>query len=180
MHWLLIVSLILLFLSLLTNSIGTSWNNHRRFASISRLESKIDLLLEHAGLKYEPLAMLPPGVADAIGRREKIEAIKLHRAATGAGLKESKEFIEEAMGEGSSGGQRLDAFYRIEPKIDVLLSHEGLKYEPLAMLPPGVADAIRRREKIEAIKLHRAATGAGLKESKEFIEEAFRRANLPE
>jgi ribosomal protein L7/L12 len=48
------------------------------------------------------------------------------------------------------------------------------------MLPPGVADAIRRREKIEAIKLHRAATGAGLKESKEFIEEAFRRANLPE
>ena len=34
-------------------------------------------------------------IADAIFNRRKIEAIKIHREATGAGLAESKAFIEE-------------------------------------------------------------------------------------
>lgn len=34
-------------------------------------------------------------ILNAIKQRRKIEAIKLHREATGDGLKESKEFIEE-------------------------------------------------------------------------------------
>lgn len=37
-----------------------------------------------------------------------------------------------------------------------------------------ILDCIRGNRKIEAIKLYRDATGAGLKESKEFIEELTR------
>lgn len=45
-----------------------------------------------------------------------------------------------------------------------------------------IADALRAGNKIEAIKLHRAATGSGLKESKDEIEaiEAGLRAKFPE
>jgi hypothetical protein len=45
-----------------------------------------------------------------------------------------------------------------------------------------IANALRAGNKIEAIKLHRAATGLGLKESKEEIEaiEAGLRAKFPD
>lgn len=45
-----------------------------------------------------------------------------------------------------------------------------------------IADALRAGNKIEAIKLHRAATGSGLKESRDEIEaiEAGLRAKFPE
>jgi hypothetical protein len=36
--------------------------------------------------------------------------------------------------------------------------------------PPGVVEALRGRNKIEAIKLYREATGLGLKESKDAVE----------
>lgn len=42
--------------------------------------------------------------------------------------------------------------------------------------PPGVLEALRRGKKIEAIKEYRAATGAGLKDAKEYVEELQRRA----
>lgn len=45
-----------------------------------------------------------------------------------------------------------------------------------------IADALRAGQKIEAIKLHRTATGLGLKESKDEIEaiEADLRAKFPD
>ncbi len=45
-----------------------------------------------------------------------------------------------------------------------------------------IADALRSGQKIEAIKLHREATGLGLKEAKDAIEaiEADLRAKFPE
>src|SRR5438132_45428 len=61
-------------------------------ARLSRLEAKVDLLLKHAGLDF-PKA--PPGVQDALDRGDKIKAIKLYRDATGVGLKEAKDFVEE-------------------------------------------------------------------------------------
>jgi hypothetical protein len=67
----------------------------KRLAAISRLEAKLDLLLKNAGLNYDPYADLPPAVIDALRMGEKIQAIKHYRQATGAGLKEAKEFIEE-------------------------------------------------------------------------------------
>lgn len=69
---------------------------HRRIAALSRIESKLDLLLKDAAVPYEdPFADLLPPVVEAIRAGDKIEAIKRYRQATGAGLKESKEFVEE-------------------------------------------------------------------------------------
>ena len=67
----------------------------KRVRAIPRLEAKLDLLLKHAGIEYDPYKNLPPGVADAMRNGEKILAIKRYRTATGVGLKEAKDFIEE-------------------------------------------------------------------------------------
>lgn len=63
--------------------------------ALSRVEAKLDLLLKHADLEYDPYANVPPLVVEALQRGHKIEAIKHYRAATGAGLREAKEFVEE-------------------------------------------------------------------------------------
>ena len=60
----------------------------------SRTEAKVDLLLKHAGITYDPHANVPPGVVEALRAGKKIEAIRQYRMATGAGLKEAKEFVE--------------------------------------------------------------------------------------
>ena len=67
----------------------------KRMAALSRVDAKLDLLLKHANLVFSPYENLPPGVTEALQRGEKIEAIKLYREATGVGLKEAKDFVEE-------------------------------------------------------------------------------------
>jgi hypothetical protein len=69
----------------------------RRLAALSRVEAKLNLVLEHAGLKYVPYAHLPASVINALQGGKKIEAIKLYRQATGASLTEAKDLIEEIM-----------------------------------------------------------------------------------
>jgi len=76
----------------------------------------------------------------------------------------------------TSGEPQLRALSRLEAKLDVLLKHEGIQFDPYADAPPPVCDALRRGKKIEAIKEYRAATGAGLKEAKDYVEELQRRA----
>src|SRR5262249_9409658 len=66
---------------------------HER-ARLSRLEGKLDLLLKHAGLTYDPKVTPPPGVLEAVQRGEQMRAIKLYRQATGSGLGEAMDFIE--------------------------------------------------------------------------------------
>ena len=70
---------------------GDSNNNAQR---IARLETKIDLLLAHAGLTYEPFKGVPEAVVEALKDGRKILAIKRYREATGTGLKEAKDFID--------------------------------------------------------------------------------------
>ena len=65
-----------------------------RVAELSRLEAKIDLLLEHAGIAFDPYKNVAPDVAAAARAGRKIEAIKLHRNATGVGLRDAKEYVE--------------------------------------------------------------------------------------
>ena len=61
-------------------------------ANLLRLERKIDLILEHLGLD------LNQGVREKIMEimkaDKKIEAIKIYREQTGAGLKEAKDYVE--------------------------------------------------------------------------------------
>src|ERR1700743_3414935 len=71
----------------------------QRVAALSRLEEKVDLLLKNANIKYDPAANLPADVVDAVRRGAKIEAIKRYRQATGAGLKDAKDFIERLQGQ---------------------------------------------------------------------------------
>ena len=61
--------------------------------AISRLDTKLDLLLKHAGIEYDPYKNLPLEVIDAVRRGNKIEAIK--RQNSGVSLKQAKDFIEE-------------------------------------------------------------------------------------
>lgn len=75
-----------------------------------------------------------------------------------------------------SGEHDARALSRLEAKLDALLAHEGIRFDPYADAPPGVLEALRRGKKIEAIKEYRAATGAGLKDAKEYVEELRRRA----
>jgi ribosomal protein L7/L12 len=71
--------------------------------------------------------------------------------------------------------KQVRALLRIEAKLDLLLKHASIKYDPDGNLPPEVVDAVRSGEKILAIKRYRQATGVGLKEAKDVIEEYQRR-----
>jgi hypothetical protein len=70
---------------------------------------KLDLLLKHAGVDYDPYKDLPGDVADALPRGQTIQAITPYREASGVGLKVAKDFIEDAqrrVGEVSSTPSR--------------------------------------------------------------------------
>lgn len=103
-------------------------------------------------------------VRAALARGAKIEAIKLYREATGLGLAESKDAVEElerTLGPASSETSRLLATPRPVPP------------PPTGMTPEkraAIIDAVRRGNKIEAIKHFRDATGLGLAESKDAVE----------
>jgi hypothetical protein len=66
-----------------------------RVAALSRVEAKLDLLLSHSNIKFDPYANLPAGIAEALKSGQKIKAIKLYRQSSGVGLKQAKDFIEE-------------------------------------------------------------------------------------
>jgi ribosomal protein L7/L12 len=78
----------------------------------------------------------------------------------------------------TSGERHVRVPARLEAKLDALLKHQGIQFDPYADAAPSVADAVRRGKKIEAIKEYRAVSGAGLKEAKEYVEELQRRASL--
>jgi ribosomal protein L7/L12 len=73
---------------------------------------------------------------------------------------------------------RMASLGRIEGKLDLLLKQANLKYDPYAHVASDVVEALRRNQKIEAIKLYRQATGVGLKEAKDYVEGMQRRAGL--
>lgn len=70
---------------------------------LSRVDAKLDLLLSHSGLAYDPCKNLPRAVVAALQDGRKIEAIKCYREATGVGLKEAKDVIEEVQRRGGVG-----------------------------------------------------------------------------
>ncbi|MEP7302618.1 MAG: ribosomal protein L7/L12 [Caldimonas sp.] len=92
---------------------------------------------------------LPADVLAALQRGSAIEAIKLLRAATGLGLKEAKDVIDQHL-----QGRRAPIATVAAP----------------ATLPGAVAAALQRGDRIEAIRLLREAAGLGLKEAKEAVE----------
>jgi len=67
----------------------------RRLNRLSRLDAKLDALLKNAGIRFDEFQDVPADVREALERGETILAIKRFRQATGAGLKEAKEFVDE-------------------------------------------------------------------------------------
>ena len=60
---------------------------------------------------------------------------------------------------------------RLERKVDSILAHLGIDWQAqLSDLDSEIIDLMRQRQKIEAIKLYRANTGAGLVEAKSHVE----------
>jgi hypothetical protein len=90
-----LVALIVLGLILLRAIGGRLDGIQRRLAVVSRVEAKLDLLLKQANIKFDPYAHVSNDIVEALRKNQTIEAIKLYRQATGVGLKEAKDFIEE-------------------------------------------------------------------------------------
>lgn len=67
----------------------------RRLDRVSRIEGKVDAMLDHAGVEFDAFQSVPADVKEALDRGETILAIKRFRHATGASLKDAKEFIDE-------------------------------------------------------------------------------------
>ena len=108
-----------------------------------------------------PGSPLPPAsndlegeISELLARGSKIEAIKVYREATDAGLKDAKDAVE--------------AFERGEP-LSLSTVSTPLPITPGSM-DDQVRDLLRQGNKIEAIKVYREATNCGLKEAKDAVE----------
>jgi len=88
-----------------------------RLASL-RVPEMLDALLKNAGLEYDPYGKLPDRVREALRSNRKIDAIRLYREASGAGLKTAKDFIEDMM-----SPER-----QVQMKLDALLKHPGIPH----------------------------------------------------
>lgn len=103
-------------------------------------------------------------VVDALERGRKVEAVKLYREASGLSLAECVKAVEAIPHTtpiaASPPGPERELLSPREP------APSGLTPEKRA----AVMEAIRRKQKIEAIKIYREATGLGLAESKEAVE----------
>ena len=91
----------------------------------------------------------------------KIEAIKLYRDVTGAGLKEAKDAVEALERDGSLPPQRAQA--ASGPGVD----------------NAEILELLRAGQKIRAIKLYRERTGSGLADAKNAVEALARAEGLP-
>lgn len=68
-------------------------NDNSQGIRLARIERKLDLMLAHLGIP-EPPGGISERVSQLMNERRKIEAIKVYREETGAGLKEAKEAVE--------------------------------------------------------------------------------------
>jgi ribosomal protein L7/L12 len=141
-----------------------------------RINQKLDLILQ----KFEVLpgnqsneeTPLVRQVRALVASGKMIDAIKLYREATGAGLAEAKAAVEaSAFGMPISGSPDNDLL-QIEQKVDLLLKRLEIAYEQPDdnAFYSQVEALVRTRNKIEAIKIYREYTGTGLKEAKDAVD----------
>jgi ribosomal protein L7/L12 len=93
MEWAMFFTVILPFVIVLvaiSNGRRTATDNHTR--RLAAVEHKLDLIMEHLGVREPELENL--AVLEALMAGRKIEAIQVYQAATGVGLKEAKDAVE--------------------------------------------------------------------------------------
>lgn len=112
-------------------------------------------------------------VEKLLKKNQKIEAIKMIRAVSGTGLKESKDFADYFIETGFSRELTGGKFPYIMKKLDGS-PEEARGFTGSDEEKPGYAKEIeeltRGGRKIQAIKRAREVTGAGLKDAKEMVE----------
>ena len=59
------------------------------------LEKKVDAMMQHIGMTYDPYQDVPEDIHEHLRKGNTIEAIKLYRQYSGAGLRDAKEAVEE-------------------------------------------------------------------------------------
>jgi ribosomal protein L7/L12 len=101
-------------------------------------------------------------ILELMSQNQEIQAIKLYRAWTNAGLKEAKDAVE-AMARGES--VEIPAPATPTPMDSAALDDQ-------------IRDLLAKGQKIEAIKMYRLATNLGLKEAKDYVEAI--QAQMPE
>ena len=67
------------------------------FQKYKRLEKKVDAMMQHIGMTYDPYQDVPEDIHEHLRKGNTIEAIKLYRQHSGAGLLDAKEAVEEMM-----------------------------------------------------------------------------------
>ncbi|HEY7118255.1 MAG TPA: hypothetical protein VH475_16830 [Tepidisphaeraceae bacterium] len=95
-------------------------------------------------------------IMDEVRAGRLIQAIKLYRQYTGAGLAQAKRAVEQL-----AAGQRLDPDAQT-PSLAPDLSDEQTQ---------AIIEALAANQKIQAVKLYRQYTGAGLAEAKSAVEQ---------
>jgi ribosomal protein L7/L12 len=65
---------------------------------VSHLERQVEFLLNHLNLTYTEMSdLITEEIRDLLRRGRKIQAIKLYRDTTGAGLKAAKQYVESLL-----------------------------------------------------------------------------------
>jgi len=144
---------------------------------LARLETRVDRALLRLGVAPDEVDVRPAlseQVMYWVSRGSLIHAIREYREETGAGLKESKDAVE--------GVGVAPPLERLERKLDLLLARLGeedlLEAEAdesgdaaADPLEGETVDSLLRQDRlIEAIKVYRQQTGAGLAVAKEAVE----------
>lgn len=69
-----------------------------------RMEIKMDALLKHSGVEFDPMEAYKGRISDAVEAGNKVEAVKLYRESTGISLPDAKAFIERCIKNGKFDG----------------------------------------------------------------------------
>jgi hypothetical protein len=75
----------------------------RRLGRLSRIDAKLDGLLRHSGARFDEYDGVPADVREALQQGQTILAIRRFRQATGVGLKEAKQFVDDVRRRGMAG-----------------------------------------------------------------------------
>jgi ribosomal protein L7/L12 len=80
---------------------------------------------------------------------------------------------------GLQARERLEArIRRLEARLDAVITQSGIAFDPGADVLPEVLRAVREGRVIEAIRFQRKATGMGLREAKDYVDDLMRK-NAP-
>jgi ribosomal protein L7/L12 len=141
--------LILAIIAAILIPLGLTWLSNR-----SKRESASTKFV-----RAKPISGAAPDILTQVralmNQNNKIEAVKVLRAATGMGLAEAKAAVEKLDEGGSLDGFSPTAPAPAEVPEDLAATVQGL---------------LQRGEKIEAIKLVRERMKLGLKEAKELVD----------